>query len=67
MILQWIPSHCGVKGSEEADKLAKQGAEKPQTNNSVSLPEMNTMIKLIYRTPCSTNNYHQRSRQEQVR
>jgi uncharacterized membrane protein len=52
--------------NEEADKLAKQGAEKPQTNNNVSLPEINIMIKSIYRTPCSSNNYHQWSRQEQV-
>jgi hypothetical protein len=49
--------------SQEADKMAKQGAEKPQTNNSVSLPEINTMIKSIYRTPCSSHNYHQRSKQ----
>jgi hypothetical protein len=66
MVLQWIPTHCGIQGNEEADKLAKQRAEKPQTNNSVNLPEMNTMIKSIYRTPCSTDNYHQLSRQEQV-
>jgi hypothetical protein len=46
--------------------MAKQGAEIPFTNNSVSLPEMNTMIKSIYRTPCLTDNYHQLSKQEQV-
>ena len=66
MVLQWIHSHCGIHNKEEADKLAKQGAEKPRTNNNVSLPEINTMIKSIYRTPCSSDNYHQRSRQEQV-
>jgi ribonuclease HI len=65
-VLQRIPSHCGIQVNEEADKLAKQGAEKPQTNNSVSLPEINTMIKSMYRTPCSSHNYHQRSKQEQV-
>jgi hypothetical protein len=47
MVLQWIPAHCRIQGNEEADKLAKQGVEKPQTNNSVSLPDMNTMIKSI--------------------
>jgi hypothetical protein len=64
MVLQWIPSYCGIQDNEEADKLAKRGAEQPQTNNSVSLPEINTMIKSIYRTPCSSDNYHQLSRQE---
>jgi hypothetical protein len=48
MVLQWNPSHYGIQCNEKADKLAKQGAEKPQTDNSVSLPEINTMIKKIH-------------------
>ena len=26
VILQWIPAHCGIKGNQHADRLAKQGA-----------------------------------------
>ena len=29
-VLQWIPSHCGVKGNKEADKMAKLGAKGDQ-------------------------------------
>jgi hypothetical protein len=39
---------------------------KNHKQTSVGLPEINTMIKSIYRAPCSSDNYHQRSRQEQV-
>ena len=30
VVLQWIPAHCGIKGNEHADRLAKQGANMEQ-------------------------------------
>jgi ribonuclease HI len=36
MVLQWIPSHCGIQGNEEADKIAKQGAKKNHKQTTLS-------------------------------
>ena len=65
-VLQWIPSHCGVEGNEKADDLAKARANQDQENNPVSLKEMNTIIKSLYKTPLKPDAYHQLSRLEQV-
>lgn len=66
LVLQWIPSHCGIRGNDEADRMAKLGSDKEQTENSVSLTEMNTIIKTLFRTPQPRDSYHQLTRQEQV-
>ena len=34
--LQWIPAQCGVPGNEQADTLAKQGAQTEQSGANVS-------------------------------
>ena len=67
MVLQWIPAHCGVKGNEEADRLAKQGAEKEQTETPpASYAEMKTIIKSLHKPPQHQESYHKLARQEQV-
>jgi ribonuclease HI len=41
----WIPSHCGIEGSEDADKLAKRGTEQSQAPCSQAYAWMNRMAK----------------------
>ncbi|XP_073991822.1 uncharacterized protein [Rhodnius prolixus] len=35
VILQWIPSHCGLSGNEEAERLAKLSANMTQPEGSI--------------------------------
>ncbi|XP_056000382.1 uncharacterized protein LOC125675120 [Ostrea edulis] len=65
-VLQWIPSHCGVYGNEQADILAKQGAGQQQEKNPVCLAEMKTIIKSLYRKSKHQDSYHHLSRPEQT-
>ena len=43
--LQWIPSHCNIKGNESADKLAKEGAMMDQPDKPVPLNTCKQIIK----------------------
>jgi hypothetical protein len=47
------PPTVVYKAMRKLIKWQNKELKKAQTNNSVCLPEMNTMIKSIYRTPCS--------------
>ena len=66
VILQWIPSHCGIFGNEEADRQAKSGSEKEQNNNKATYKEMQTLIKALHRPTQFRDGYHGLSRSEQV-
>ncbi|XP_021348275.1 uncharacterized protein LOC110447129 [Mizuhopecten yessoensis] len=66
MMLQWIPSHCGVWGNEQADKLAKRGAEQQQEENPVCYTEMKTTIKSLFTTPQQQDSYHELTRSDQT-
>ena len=35
VVLQWIPAHCGIPGNEQADQLAKCGAQEEQPSTSI--------------------------------
>lgn len=39
----WIPSHCGIKGNEFVDQLAKQALTDPGVERIQSLPRIETL------------------------
>ena len=43
--LQWIPSHCDIRGNEEADSLSKAGSKIQQFRHPISYPEIKTLIQ----------------------
>ncbi|XP_063417711.1 uncharacterized protein LOC134700284 [Mytilus trossulus] len=65
-VIQWISSHCGVWGNEQANRLAKYGAEQEQEENPVCFSEMKTIIKSLFNTPQQQDSYHQLTRSEQT-
>ena len=46
--LQWIPSHCDLKGNEKADMLSKAGSRLEQTRHPISYMEAKTLIRAKY-------------------
>ena len=74
VILQWIPSHCGIHGNETADTLAKEGTTYAQNDRSTTYSEVKTIIKAKEQNlfkqnhPHSNRNdpYHLLTRHEQV-
>ena len=56
--VQWIPSHCGLTGNEEADRLAKTGSRLEQTNQPVSYREAKTLVKRIFKTQFDDQHSH---------
>ena len=60
------PSHCGIPGNQQADKMAKMDAKDKQEDNLVSLTELKTIIKNIHKTPKPHDSYYHLTRPEQV-
>nr|XP_015920017.1 uncharacterized protein LOC107449098 [Parasteatoda tepidariorum] len=55
-VLQWIPSHVGINGSEWADTLAKKGTEISQAGNSkVPFSSIKGIIKNIVKKSYDAN------------
>ena len=48
--LQCIPSHCGVGGNEEADRLSKMGSKLEQSVQPMSYSEAKTILRNNFRT-----------------
>ena len=48
--LQWIPSHCGVGGNEEADRLSKMESKLEQSAHPMSYNEAKTILRNNFRT-----------------
>jgi len=44
-VIQWIPSHCNIRGNEEADQLAKEGGQLPQKEQNITFTEAKTILK----------------------
>ena len=43
--LQWIPGHNDIFGNEKADKLAKEGTQKPQKDNPCTMDNVKNILK----------------------
>ena len=48
--LQCIPSHCGVGGNEEADRLSKMGSKLEKSAQPMSYSEAKTILRNNFRT-----------------
>ena len=66
-VLQWISTHCGILGNEQADILAKKGARGEQyANKNVSFSEKKTLIRALTMPRSQRDDYHLLSRKQQV-
>jgi ribonuclease HI len=64
--IQWIPAHCGITGNEEADQLAKFGAQSEQPDVQISFKEKVIIIKALKKPRQELDAYHSLNRPQQV-
>ena len=48
-VVQRIPRHSNIRGNDQADSLAKEGAKLPQIENDLDLSEIKTITKSTIR------------------
>ena len=65
MVLQWNPAHSGVPGNELADRLAKQGTNKEQPENSDSYSEIGSIMRTLTMLTQTRDEYHLQFRKQQ--
>ena len=66
VVLPWIPAHCGIKGKEHADRLAKQGANMEQEKLPITLNQKKTIMKNMFIAKKIPDDYHTLDRAGQV-
>ena len=66
VVLQWTPAHCGIPGNEQADQLAKCGAQEEQPSTSIHYQEKTTIIKTALKPRKEKDAYHLLDRPGQV-
>ena len=47
LTLQWIPAHCGIQRSEQADRLAREGGQLEQGDRYTTYMDDKTIIKTL--------------------
>ena len=60
------PAHSGIPGNEQADQLAKCGAQKKQPSTSTHYQEKNIIIKIALKPRKEKDAYHLLDRPGQV-
>ena len=58
LVIQWIPALCGIPGNEQADQLARCGAQEEQPSTSIHYQEKTTIIKTALKPRQEKDAYH---------
>ena len=64
--MQWMPAHCVIPGNEQADQLAKCGAQEEQPSTSIHYQEKATIIKTALKPRQEKDAYNLLDRPGQV-